>query len=260
MSVKVINAVFDLPPAAVTPGERLVLLALAWHADEHGRNAWPALSTLARRTSYDRTTVLRTLSKLKDKKLVVSHGKGPRSSVRYTISIDGLDLCTAHKSDPLTCALCTSQNIDSGITPPPPLHYATGGVALRHPIRPLTVLEEEKERSGFSEAASPPQLSGKGTGHEPKLNGNGNGHGHGPNGHRPSVDAPSPVDPLERLERIARESFAALGLYASPSELQTDFVARARTLGVPLDDDLNVPLFLWKFKQALKQTQLRQVQ
>jgi hypothetical protein len=263
MSVTALTAVFDLDPSLVTPTERLVLLALAWHADEHGRNAWPAISTLARKTSLSRRGVATVLPALKEKGLVHVQSKAARGTVRYAVSLRLNGAATAPTEELVTANDAPRQDFDlaprahkgtrhhvhtrsderPGTTCTPPMHDVHYPVHHVHTIRPLNVLERREERAGCSEAASPPKL-------------NGNGNGHGTNEQQPSLDAPSPADPLEL---IARESFATLGLYASTAEVQVDFVTRARLLNVPIDDDFNVPLYLWNFKQALKQAR-RQVQ
>jgi DNA-binding MarR family transcriptional regulator len=51
--------------------EKLVLLALADRANDDGSSCDPSVLTLARKTSLSRRTVQRTLSKLKEKRLVV---------------------------------------------------------------------------------------------------------------------------------------------------------------------------------------------
>lgn len=47
--------------------EKLVLLAIADHADPHGRNAWPKIDTLAAYSSLSRRTVQRLLPKLAER-------------------------------------------------------------------------------------------------------------------------------------------------------------------------------------------------
>ena len=62
MSVKVMSLVFD--HARAKGVDRLVLLAIADAADDAGRNAWPSLATLSRRTGLDRRTVVRCVGRL----------------------------------------------------------------------------------------------------------------------------------------------------------------------------------------------------
>ena len=57
MSLRMTSLVWNLEPDAVTSDERLILLCLADYCNRHGREAWPAWSTIVRRTSLGRTTV-----------------------------------------------------------------------------------------------------------------------------------------------------------------------------------------------------------
>lgn len=78
--------------------DKLVLIGLANHADPHGRNAWPAVSTLAVYASVDKRNVQRALTRLEDAGLVaVERNAGgnhdtpsDRRTNRYTLSMDGV--------------------------------------------------------------------------------------------------------------------------------------------------------------------------
>ena len=60
-----------LEDAPITePGALLVLIALAEHADEHGRNAFPSVRRLAARARCSERTVQRHLRALKDARLI----------------------------------------------------------------------------------------------------------------------------------------------------------------------------------------------
>ena len=78
--------------------DKLVLIGLANHADPHGRNAWPAVSTLSVYASVDKRNVQRALSRLEDAGLIaVERNAGgnhdtpsDRRPNRYTLSMDGV--------------------------------------------------------------------------------------------------------------------------------------------------------------------------
>ncbi len=91
MAIDVITAVVKLAPATVNPSERLVLLVLAWHANKHGLNAWPAVSTIARETSLTRRAVQKVLRRLLSKGLVFVDSTRARRSVVYAVAMDVLD-------------------------------------------------------------------------------------------------------------------------------------------------------------------------
>lgn len=85
MSIKAISAVWKLAmPVAgkSTATQKLVLLCLADHADDMGRNCYPSVDTVATECSIDRSTVKRALRALKEAGLiaVVSAGRSHRST------------------------------------------------------------------------------------------------------------------------------------------------------------------------------------
>lgn len=84
MSIKVMTWIWDNAPASGT--ELLMLLAIADHADDRGRNAWPSRATLARKTRLDERTVRRVTKRLEDSgQVVVERGSGRSHSNLYTI-------------------------------------------------------------------------------------------------------------------------------------------------------------------------------
>ena len=83
MSIKVMTWVWDHSPAVGT--ELLMLLAIADHASDDGRDAWPSIKTLARRTRLGERTVQRVLKRLADEGHLVIHVGGGRRSNHYEI-------------------------------------------------------------------------------------------------------------------------------------------------------------------------------
>jgi DNA-binding transcriptional ArsR family regulator len=63
MSVKIMGLVWDTP---LNSTAKLVMLALADHADHEGRNAYPSLALLARKTGLAQRTVRITLRSLEN--------------------------------------------------------------------------------------------------------------------------------------------------------------------------------------------------
>jgi hypothetical protein len=81
MSVRLMSAVWELD---LPPGEKLVLLALADQANDEGRQCWPAVSTIARKSGQGERTVRRALSDLESKgHLTRQHRDG--SSTQYHV-------------------------------------------------------------------------------------------------------------------------------------------------------------------------------
>lgn len=104
MSVKAISLVWEFPcPSDINgkefkPGHKYVLVAYADHADHSGRNIYPAVETIAKKTGYDARSVQRLTRELEEMNLLVLDGSGPRGTKRFHIPFnDGGD-----KISPLT--------------------------------------------------------------------------------------------------------------------------------------------------------------
>ncbi len=154
MSIRIITKVLDLAPAIVTPSERLVLLALAWHADEHGRNAWPAVSTLCRKTSLCRRSVQMILPKLKQKGLVYVQSVAARRSVRYAVDLATLDRAATAQSKPHND--CAPAALPRAATAPSQRNHCAPPAQPLRPIRPLTVREPSVKKLPGAVAPAPP--------------------------------------------------------------------------------------------------------
>lgn len=70
MSVRLMSIVWDLD---LPPGEKLVLLALADQANDEGRQCWPAVMTIARKSGQGERTVRRALKDLEAKGHLTRH-------------------------------------------------------------------------------------------------------------------------------------------------------------------------------------------
>lgn len=86
MSVRAQNWVWEHSPAAGT--ELLMLLALADAADDYGRNAFPSVATLARKTRMTRRSVQRLLARLVEAGHIEVRKAGGRRSNTYTLVLD----------------------------------------------------------------------------------------------------------------------------------------------------------------------------
>jgi hypothetical protein len=64
MSIRLMSAVWDMDLPA---GEKIVLLALADQANDEGRQCWPSVETIMRRSGQGERTVRRALSSLEEK-------------------------------------------------------------------------------------------------------------------------------------------------------------------------------------------------
>jgi hypothetical protein len=131
MSVRVMTWVWDHSPVGGT--ERLVLLAIADCAADDGTNAWPALSTLARKTLLDERTVRRIIRRLEDGgHLAVAVAAGPNGTNRYAVIMSG---GTPGQSAPRSeCPPGNSTRPPDTATPPPPGHSRAPRTSLNVPL------------------------------------------------------------------------------------------------------------------------------
>ena len=85
MTWRLIGPIWRLPD--VTASQRLVLLALASFTDKTGSNAYPALGTLAKMCSCNRSTVHRAIKSLIARQLIQPTGKGRKGTIRYRVNV-----------------------------------------------------------------------------------------------------------------------------------------------------------------------------
>jgi hypothetical protein len=91
MSVKAMSLVWDVQcPGKINdfdfkPGHKYVLIAYADHADQQGRNIYPAVLTIAGKTGYEERSVQRLTHELEEMGLLVEDGTGPRGTNRWLI-------------------------------------------------------------------------------------------------------------------------------------------------------------------------------
>ena len=89
MSVKAMSLVWDMPcPDTINemefkPGHKYVLVAYADHADHHGKNIYPSIATIARKTGYEERSVQRLTHELEQMQVLVPDGTGPRGTNRF---------------------------------------------------------------------------------------------------------------------------------------------------------------------------------
>ena len=96
MSVKLMSAIFetefrDLPDedGNITKAStaKLVLLALADHANDEGEGAYPGLTRMERKTALSRQTVINTYGALKYNGIIYLAGISKRNTNNYTINV-----------------------------------------------------------------------------------------------------------------------------------------------------------------------------
>jgi len=105
MSVKVMGMVWD---ADLARDEKYILLAYADHADHEGRNVFPSIMRIARKTGYTTRSVQLITKKLIEMGILIPTGVGPKRTNRYIISL--AKLREKHHEYPFkdVCAHCGS--------------------------------------------------------------------------------------------------------------------------------------------------------
>ena len=104
MSVKAMGLVWDMEcPAKINnlgfkPGHKYTLIAYADHADHNGKNIYPSVKTIARKTGYEERSVQRLTHELEIMGVLVEDGQGPRGTNRWYIPFSE----TGDKISPLT--------------------------------------------------------------------------------------------------------------------------------------------------------------
>ena len=85
MTWRLIGPIWRLPD--ISSIERLVLLALASFTDRRGENSYPALGTLAKMCSCNRSTVHRAIKSLTARQLIQATGKARKGTIRYKVNV-----------------------------------------------------------------------------------------------------------------------------------------------------------------------------
>lgn len=89
MSALVMGLVWELPKTTeFGRAEKIVLLAYADHADSNGRNIYPSVDLIARKTFYEERAVQITTRKLESSGYLIPDGVGPRGTNRWRIPIE----------------------------------------------------------------------------------------------------------------------------------------------------------------------------
>src|SRR5512138_2854074 len=91
MSVKAMSLVWDFKCPQIIggiqyrPSHKFTLLAYADHADHQGKNMWPSVPTIARKTGYEERSVQRLTNDLEAMGLLIEHGQGPRGTNKWAL-------------------------------------------------------------------------------------------------------------------------------------------------------------------------------
>jgi len=116
MSVKAQSLVWDLPcphkfnDIGFRPSHKYILVAYADHADHQGKNIWPAVPTIARKTGFEDRSVQRLTRDLEQMGLLVDDGYGPKGTNKWRLPYNQ----RGDSLSPLTVSQGDSDAIPSG--------------------------------------------------------------------------------------------------------------------------------------------------
>lgn len=94
MSAKATGLVWDLEcpkkygELEFKPSHKYVLVAYADHADHNGKNIWPAVRTIAKKTGLDERSIQRLTRDLESMGMLIEDGTGPRGTNRWSLPYD----------------------------------------------------------------------------------------------------------------------------------------------------------------------------
>jgi hypothetical protein len=156
---------------ALTRAEKYVLLAYADHADQSGRNIYPSVDLVARKTGYSERAVQNATRRLEENGYLIPDGQGPRGTNRYRIPLQiqngaskivplapgGAESAPPSQSDPREAQFLPENEAEN--TPP-----AGGGAK----IAPLPPGGAENDMAGMSKTA-PEGIAPEETAPEPEV-------------------------------------------------------------------------------------------
>ena len=91
MSAKATGLVWDLEcprevnGIAFRPAHKFTLVAYADHADHNGKNIWPAVPTIAKKTGYEARSITRLTNDLEEMGYLIADGTGPRGTNKWKL-------------------------------------------------------------------------------------------------------------------------------------------------------------------------------
>lgn len=138
MSVKAMGLVWDMEcPAKINgkefkPSHKFVLIAYADHADHNGKNIWPAIETIAKKTGLDTRTVQRLTKDMREMGYLVEDGKGPRGTNRWALPFSN----KGDKLSPLTGDILTPDKLSGDKTDKSLGDNSLGDIPLNDKLTP----------------------------------------------------------------------------------------------------------------------------
>ena len=156
MHLAVLDAIFA---ADLTAPKKMVLMAIATHANEPGQEVFPSIARIASLAGLDRTAVMRNIASLeKSGHLAVRRATGV--ATRYRLTVNQSQFATGRSAPPV--APCDSTGRSA---PPPPVALRDPNHPLNHPLNPSkgfgAVSSKGKDsRTASRKAVNPEKLPG----------------------------------------------------------------------------------------------------
>lgn len=137
MSIRVMSLIWecDLPTS-----EKMVLLVISDHADDYGKNAWPSIRTIARKSSMSERQAQRYVKSLIDRGVVNCETQAgglwdtrpDRRPNRYSINFSGVSSVSPRKEDGVTSKVergdVEGKNGVTLVSPKPPIEPSENNV------------------------------------------------------------------------------------------------------------------------------------
>ena len=147
MSGKVSGYVFDLQ--GLEPSEKFVLVAYADHSDHDGRNIFPAVKTISKKTGYSARHVQRITRKLEEMNLLIPNAGKKKRTNKWRINMEWKqtdsqvvnEKTTQESSKPTPRSLKTTP-----VSPEPSINHQ---LILNPPPPPLSASKTPKPKSQF---------------------------------------------------------------------------------------------------------------
>lgn len=143
------------------PGHKYVLIAYADHADHHGKNIYPAIATIAKKTGYEERSVQRLTHELNQMGILLPDGQGPRGTNRWHIPFNerGDKISPLTKSqgdindkslgDILSGDIPSGENLTPEFKEPEPNQFNISNKYIKVWDDTKTKLQEEMPRASF---------------------------------------------------------------------------------------------------------------
>ena len=186
------------------PVDQHVLMILAHHAQPDGTEVYPSTSTLVKETKLGRSTLFRTLTRLKEQGLITSVGERGRGVVAYRLNMTSIGAAPVPERD------------GSAVQPVP----ERDGRVPERDVRPVPERDPEEPEGNSQRTENPPTPLTRGV---------------TPLRWAPDGGGPRNGRPRRRLSRVEQTANRAAELRARAAALRAEQAAATEREGPPAD-------------------------